>query len=95
MGAKVYSTTNKHKSDDFNSRELAMHSCPHKTQVCKKRKYYLSDTTKAKIEVEIENFTSADSCHYLVKADCGLPVVQMSDQWFKHPDQLRVDYLEY
>lgn len=93
--ASVYTTTNKHNSDEFASRELAMHSCPHKTQVCKKRKYYLSDTTQKKIEVEIENFTSADSCHYLVKVECGLPVIQMSDQWFKHPDQLRIDYLEY
>lgn len=95
VGASVYSTTDKWHSGHFASKELAMHSCPHKTQVCKQRKHYLSDTTQKKIEVEIENFTSADSCHYLVKVDCGLPIVQMSDQWFKHPDQLRIDYLEY
>lgn len=66
-------------TDEFESNDLALSACPTKTKVCGKKNIVLEDEFTVPVKLGVENFDgNEDSCHWLIKAQCGLPTIQIS-----------------
>lgn len=69
----------KASSAQFESNDLALTACPAKTSVCGPRNVYLDDQFTVPVKMSIEFFNAeTDSCHWLVKSECGLPTIEIS-----------------
>lgn len=66
-------------SDDFASREMALHACPHNTAKCggDSNTFLFSDKESTAETVIVSQLTEKSSCHYFIRSECDVPRVQI------------------
>jgi len=75
---------------------MALTACPTKTAVCGPKNVVLDDTFTVPIKMAIEEFDGmTDSCHWLIKAKCGLPTVEITKMSKSLEGEFGLHYLEY
>jgi len=83
-------------SNEFASNDLALTACPSKTEVCGRREVILEDQYTVPIKMTIDGFNGeTDSCHWLVKAECDLPSVEITQVSPYMDGEFSLYYVEY
>lgn len=81
---------------EFDSNDLALSACPSSIGVCGKKNIVLDDQFTVPVKIGIENFNgNTDSCHWLIKAKCGLPAIEISKVTENMDGEFSLHYLEY
>lgn len=96
VGSGVTKTiTGKKSSADFQSEDLMLAACPSKREKCGARNIVIDTFKSAPVDLNIHEFMPEDSCHWLIKAKCGLPSINISDMTDGVMDELAIHFLEW
>jgi len=73
---------------------LKLQSCPNKKAVCGDRIIEV-DKSKPGTQVTTVNMTNKDSCHWMVKAKCGVPKMKINKMGSDWINSSRLSWVEY
>lgn len=82
-------------SDEIVTNDLQLTACPHDKTKCGPKNIVFKNEDSFDYKIKIENMTGADSCHWLIKAECGLPAVQITEISSSLERQLEIHFLEW
>jgi hypothetical protein len=83
------------RSNEFISNDMAMTACPHDKAVCGTKLITFKNEDSFDYKIKIEDMVGASSCHWLIKAQCGLPTVEITEIEANLERQLEIHYLEW
>lgn len=82
-------------SMDFGSDDLAVVACPQLTSNCGDRNVTM-ETIDDTVTLSATGLTNSDSCSYIVKVSCGIPIFSVSSQPSSiTDDNAKLTYVEY
>lgn len=94
VGAK--SVAGKPRSDQAGDNILwKLAACPSKREKCGNTVINLASHRSQPVDLKIQNFTEKDSCTWMIKAECGLPTITVSDITENVEDNFSVMFIEY
>lgn len=83
------------RSNEFTSNDMALSACPHDKTVCGSKNIVFKNEDSFDYKIKIEDMLGSSSCHWLIKAQCGMPMVEITDLEANLEKQLELHYLEW
>lgn len=85
------------KSTDFSDIGNAFFACPHQVDNCGSRTVTLTSKSSPDLVRTTKELSKDHSCHWLIKAQCDLPMFTMEakDDWYLPKDKVSVSWFQY
>lgn len=83
------------RSNEFTTNDLALSACPHDKTKCGTKNIVFKNEDSFDYKIKIEDMLGSSSCHWLIKAECGLPALQITEIESNLEKQLELHFIEY